>query len=111
MASDFNRAVYDAVKRIPSGRVTNYGFIALMAGRPRAARAVGLALHHNPEPGITPCHRVLFRDGTLSPAFAFGGENVQRRLLEDEGIEFLPDGRVDMARFGWYGDEETEEMP
>ena len=101
MASEYNKMIYEAVKRIPPGKVTNYGFIALIAGRPRAARAVGFALHHNPEPGVIPCHRVVFKDGSLSPGFAFGGPGIQRRLLEDEGVVFLPDGRVDMARCGW----------
>lgn len=104
MASEYNKMIYEAVKRIPPGKVTNYGFIALIAGRPRAARAVGFALHHNPEPGVIPCHRVVFKDGSLSPGFAFGGPGIQRRLLEDEGVVFLPDGRVDMEKCAWYGE-------
>lgn len=67
-------------------------------GSPRASRIVGGALHRNPEPGKTPCHRVVFRDGSLAPGFAFGGPGAQRALLEAEGVTFLPDGRVDMAR-------------
>ena len=61
---------------------------------------MGVALHHNPAPGVGPCHRVVFSDGRLASAFAFGGEGVQRALLEAEGVEFLPDGRVDMAKCG-----------
>jgi methylated-DNA-protein-cysteine methyltransferase-like protein len=97
----FNDAVYEVVRQIPAGRVATYGQVARMVGRPRNARFVGFALHVNPEPGIVPCHRVVFRDGSLAPGFAFGGEDEQRRLLEDENVEFLPDGRVDMRHCQW----------
>lgn len=97
----FNDKVYEVVRQIPEGRVASYGQIARLAGRPRNARFVGFALHANPEPGVIPCHRVVFKDGSLAPGFAFGGEDEQRRLLLAEGIEFLPDGRVDMNHFCW----------
>ena len=97
----FNDAVYEVVQQIPAGRVATYGQIARMVGRPRNARFVGYALHVNPEPGTIPCHRVVFKDGSLAPGFAFGGEDAQRRLLEAERVEFLADGRVDMQRFAW----------
>ena len=97
----FNDAVYEVVRQIPAGRVASYGMVAGMVGRPRNARFVGYALHVNPEPGIIPCHRVVFKDGSLAPGFAFGGEDEQRRLLEAEGVAFLDDGRVDMARHTW----------
>ena len=51
--------------------------------------------------------RVVFRDGSLAPGFAFGGPGAQRALLEAEGVTFLPDGRVDMARHQWTGEDET----
>ena len=97
----FNDAVYEVVRQIPKGRVASYGQVARMVGKPRNARFVGYALHVNPEPVITPCHRVVFKDGSLAPGFAFGGEGEQRRLLQAEGIQFLDDGRVDMQRFQW----------
>ncbi|MDO4797804.1 MAG: MGMT family protein [Coriobacteriales bacterium] len=97
----FNDAVYEVVRQIPAGRVATYGQVARMVGRPRNARFVGYALHVNPEPGIIPCHRVVFRDGSLAPGFAFGGEDQQRRLLEAEGVGFLADGRVDLQHFAW----------
>ena len=75
-----------------------YGGVAALAGNPRMARIVGYALHQNPQPGVIPCHRVVNREGCLAPAFAFGGEEVQRALLENEGVLFLADGRVDLAR-------------
>ena len=96
--------IYDVVKKIPKGKVASYGTVAAMAGNPRWARVVGYALHVNPEPGVIPCHRVVTKNGALSPAFAFGGENMQRILLSEEGIDFLPDGSVDMKRFAWLGD-------
>ena len=104
MQSEFTQEVYNVVMRIPYGRVANYGFIAFLAGKPRAARGVGFALHRNPSPGIVPCHRVVFKDGSLASAFAFGGEGVQRAMLEEEGVIFLPDGRVDMEKCAWFGD-------
>lgn len=96
--------IYDAVKKIPRGKVCTYGQIAAMAGNPRWSRVVGYALHVNPEPGVIPCHRVVTRNGEVSKAFAFGGENMQRLMLSEEGVEFLDDGRVDMSRYFWNGD-------
>ncbi len=97
----FNDSVYEIVRQIPYGCVATYGQVARMVGRPRNARFVGFALHANPEPGIIPCHRVVFKDGSLADGFAFGGPGEQKRLLEAEGVEFLADGRVDMERFQW----------
>ena len=91
--------IYEIVKSIPKGKVATYGQVALMLGNPRASRVVGYALHRNPTPGVIPCHRVVNRDGRLSPAFAFGGENKQRRLLEDEVVGFLSNGNVDMEYY------------
>lgn len=96
--------IYAVVRSIPKGRVASYGQVALLAGNPRWSRVVGYALHVNPEPITIPCHRVVTKDGSLSKAFAFGGENMQRTLLAEEGIEFLPDGRVDLSRFLWNGE-------
>ena len=96
--------IYDMVRQIPRGFVTTYGQIALLIGNPRMSRVVGYALHVNPEPGVIPCHRVVNRSGRLSSAFAFGGDNQQRILLEEEGVAFLEDGRVDMKKHMWYGE-------
>ena len=99
--SFFNRA-HDMVRQIPEGRVASYGQIARMMGEPRKARFVGYAMHASPGvAGGVPCHRVVFKDGSLAPGFAFGGPDAQRKLLEAEGIDFLPDGRVDMERCSW----------
>ncbi len=90
------KAFYEVVKTIPKGRVMSYGAVAAAAGYPRCARQVGYALHSNPHPGEIPCHRVVFRDGSLTTGFAFGGIDVQRGLLEGEGVKFTG-GKVDMA--------------
>ena len=92
--------IYQQVKRIPRGKVASYGLIAGAAGNPRWARVVGYALHVNPRPGEIPCHRVVTKDGSVAPGFAFGGPNVQRELLEAEGVTFLPNGKVDLAAHG-----------
>ena len=90
--------VFGIVKRVPEGRVTTYGTVARALGCPRGARQVGRLLHTNRTPLVVPCHRVVFRDGSLAPAFAFGGDDVQREWLEREGVPFQPDGRVDISR-------------
>lgn len=100
MADTFD-LIYEQVRKIPRGRVSTYGAVAAMAGNPRWPRVVGFALHVNPEPGAIPCHRVVNRFGGLSGAFAFGGVNMQRILLEEEGVTFLPDGRVDLSKHLW----------
>lgn len=97
MKENFFENVYEAVKLIPEGKVTTYGEIAKFLSCPNLARQVGWALHKNPYPGIVPCHRVVFRDGSLSPAFAFGGDDVQKRLLKSEGVTFKGD-IVDMEK-------------
>ena len=102
----FNEHVYQIVARIPRGQVATYGQVAAFAGYPRRARFVGYALHSNPEPDVIPCHRVVFRDGSLAPGFAFGGEERQRELLEQEGVIFVPptDGRPNAGADGWRVD-------
>lgn len=91
--------IYEVVKSIPKGKVATYGQVALLAGNPRWARVVGYTLHVNPEPGIIPCHRVVNHEGRVAPSFAFGGEGVQRQLLESEGIVFESDGRIDLGKY------------
>lgn len=90
--------IYEEVKKIPKGSVATYGLIAAKCGNPRWARVVGYALHVNPDQNSIPCHRVVNREGRLSPAFAFGGENVQKSLLESEGVTFLDNGYVDLEK-------------
>lgn len=93
--------IYAVVKRIPKGRVASYGQVAALAGNPRWSRVVGYALHVNPDPEGIPCFRVVTNEGGLSEAFAFGGINMQRELLERDGVEFDGAGRVIMEKYRW----------
>ncbi|MDD4002596.1 MAG: MGMT family protein [Clostridia bacterium] len=81
--------VYDAVKKIPCGKVSTYGQIARMTGFPKKAREVGWALHANKQFITVPCHRVVDRFGRLAKSFVFGGEEQQKRLLQSEGVEVV----------------------
>ncbi|MBR3588856.1 MAG: MGMT family protein [Clostridia bacterium] len=92
--------IYDVVRQIPCGKVATYGQVALLAGNPRWARVVGYALHVNPDPETIKCHRVVNRNGEVSKAFAFGGENMQITLLEEEGVTVI-NGKVDLKIYQW----------
>ncbi len=96
--------IYAVVQTIPKGRVATYGQVAMKAGNPRWARVVGYALHNNPRPGEIPCHRVVNREGRVAAAFAFGGGETQRALLENEGVVFEPDGHIDLKKYGIFYD-------
>lgn len=93
------KRIYEAVKKIPAGKVATYGQVAAMAGNPKMSRAVGNALHKNPDPENIPCFRVVNSKGELSGVFAFGGENEQKKRLEADGIK-VEDGRVELSRYG-----------
>ncbi len=97
----FNQRVYDIVKQIPKGKVTTYGAVARAIGAPRCSRQVGWALHSNPAFGEIPCHRVLFKDGSLTDGFAFGGREAQKQLLQNDGVEVSENGKVDLNIYGW----------
>ncbi|MDO4188576.1 MAG: methylated-DNA--[protein]-cysteine S-methyltransferase [Lachnospiraceae bacterium] len=92
------KRIYEAVKSIPKGCVATYSQVARMAGNDKMARAVGNALHNNPEPGIIPCHRVVDAKGRLAGAFAFGGADSQEKLLRDEGV-IVVNGQVDLKKY------------
>ena len=93
------KRIYEAVKKIPKGHVATYGRIAEMAGEPKMARAVGNALHKNPDPENIPCFRVVNAKGELSGAFAFGGARTQEKLLLADGVDVV-DGKVDLKKYG-----------
>ena len=93
------KRIYEAVKKIPKGHVATYGRIAVMEGDPKMSRAVGNALHKNPDPEHIPCFRVVNSKGELSGAFAFGGENEQARRLMEDGVEVV-NGKVDLKKYG-----------
>ncbi|MBR2030011.1 MAG: MGMT family protein [Clostridia bacterium] len=100
--------VYKIVKMIPRGKVANYGQIARLAGNGKMARQVGWALHVNPEPGVIPCHRVVMKDGRLTKSFAFGGIDIQKQLLESEGVVVGIDNKVDMTKYKWNTEDSYE---
>lgn len=93
------KRIYEAVKKIPKGHVATYGRIAEMAGEPKMARAVGNALHKNPDPEHIPCFRVVNAKGELSGSFAFGGAGMQEKLLIEDGVEVI-NGKVDLKKYG-----------
>ena len=93
------KRIYEAVKKIPKGKVATYAEVAEVAGNKKMSRAVGNALHKNPDPEHIPCFRVVNSKGELAPAFAFGGEDEQRKRLEEDGVE-VKDGKVDLKKFG-----------
>ena len=95
-----SKRIYEAVKRIPYGCGATYSQSAEAAGDRKMARAVGNALHKNPDPDHIPCYRVVNAKGELSGNFAFGGEGAQAKLLEKEGIEVV-DGRVNLETYQW----------
>ena len=94
----FEDQVYWTVRQIPPGRVASYGQIALLVGRPGAARAVGRAMSRCPYGQAVPCHRVVNSQGRLAPGFP---EQEGRLLAEGVAVR---DGRVEMERFAWHGE-------
>lgn len=100
----FYQQVYELVSQIPSGKVATYGQIAILLGRPHAARAVGYALHLAPDHLKVPWQRVINSQGRISPRSALDMPHepvIQRMLLEAEGVVFDESGRVDLKKYQW----------
>lgn len=97
-ALSIKEKVYEFLKTIPAGQVVTYGQIAEYLGNKNLARVVGNILHNNPDHAHIPCHRVVNSKGMVSKAYAFGGSDAQRRLLEKEGVIFQSNGRIDLNR-------------
>jgi methylated-DNA-protein-cysteine methyltransferase-like protein len=93
--------IFAAVRRIPRGRVSTYGAIALVAGLPRQARLVGYALHRLGGSTTVPWHRVINASGRISLGDANGAATTQRLRLLAEGVAVGLGGRVSLARYGW----------
>ena len=93
------KRIYEAVKKIPKGKVATYAQIAEMAGDQKMARAVGNALHKNPDPDNIPCFRVVNSKGECSGSFAFGGLDEQAKRLREDGIEVV-NNKVDLEKYG-----------
>jgi O-6-methylguanine DNA methyltransferase len=104
--TEFERAVWMKALEIPRGEVRPYGWIAAEIGRPKAVRAVGTALGHNPVPLIVPCHRVVRSDGTIGQ-YSLGGPRNKRTILAEEGAD--PDELESLARAGirYFGSDTT----
>ncbi|MBE7412375.1 MAG: methylated-DNA--[protein]-cysteine S-methyltransferase [Leptospiraceae bacterium] len=98
--SNFYKEVYKVTKKIPKGKISTYGRIAVILGKPRAARAVGYALHVSKDDTI-PWQRVINSKGQIS----FKGDTVryllQKEILSSEGIEFDENNTVDLKKYGW----------
>lgn len=95
----FKEKVLEIVKNIPYGKVTTYGTVATLAGLPRGAQIVGGVLHHAGE--SYPWHRVINRHGFISTKCLDHPKNLQKVLLEQEGIEVSKDLMVNLQKYGW----------
>ena len=93
------RRIYEAVKKIPRGKVATYGQVAEMAGNKKMAHVCSSDLESSPDTEKIPCYRVVNAKGELAGEFAFGGEGAQARLLQADGIA-VADGRVDLKIYG-----------
>ena len=98
--SEFSRRIVEKIQNIPHGKVATYGGIAAAAGNPRGARAVVWMLNAAGDDDNLPWHRVINSRGTISLKPGDGYE-LQRAMLEAEGVEFDDRGVVDLKRFGW----------
>lgn len=99
MTSAFDKVqLYGLLTTIPRGKVVTYGQLAQMLGNKSWARVVGNALHTNPDGEKYPCYKVVNNRGQLSPAYAFGGLDVQRKLLEADGI-VVEGNKVDLKKY------------
>ena len=87
MATEFQKAVWDEIDKIPYGRTKSYKEIAIILGKPRAARAVANACGKNPIPITRPCHRVICSNGEIGGYSAPGGAKMKIKLLKQEGVK------------------------
>jgi methylated-DNA-protein-cysteine methyltransferase-like protein len=99
-AASFFRCAVNLIKKIPAGKVATYGQIAALAGNPRAARQVAWVLHSASDKEKLPWQRVINSQGGISLP-RYGGYELQRALLVQEGIKFNSADRIDLARFQW----------
>ena len=99
MKQIFDRQLlYELLRTVPHGSVVTYGSLARKLGNPHFARAVGNALHQNPDGDRYPCYKVVNARGELSQAYAFGGIEAQKHRLEADGI-LVENGRVELDRY------------
>ena len=98
------QAILEYLLTIPDGKVVTYGQIAEWMGNKGLSRLVGNYLHQNPDPDRYPCYKVVNHQGKLTGRFAFGGINVQKELLEADGVEVSDDYRVNLKKYQWDED-------
>jgi methylated-DNA-protein-cysteine methyltransferase-like protein len=103
--------IYSIVRRIPRGRVATYGQVAALAGLDGHARQVGYALHHLSEKNDVPWHRVVNARGEISPRSTGDSHELQRHLLEAEGVTLSLEGRVDLKACGWKEQPKLQRRP
>ncbi len=103
----FAVAVWLKALEIPRGEVRAYGWIAAEIGRPKAVRAVGTALAHNPVPLVVPCHRVVRSDGSLGQ-YSLGGPDAKRTVLAAEGLDVAEMESVARAGLRYVGSATTQ---
>jgi methylated-DNA-[protein]-cysteine S-methyltransferase len=99
--ASFRERVYALTKQIPKGKVATYGQLAMLAGSPGAARAVGMCMKTNQNAPIVPCHRVVASDGSLTGYSAGNGISTKYELLRKEGVLFSG-GKVDLLKSQWH---------
>lgn len=97
MKLSFKEKVYEFTRKIPQGKVATYGQLACLAGKPKAARAVGGFMRVNPDAPHTPCHRVVAKNGSLTGYSAGKGIPTKKKMLEVEGVCFIGN-KVDMKK-------------
>lgn len=100
MDLSFKDRIYELAKQIPRGKVATYGQLAKLAGKPKAARTVGVIMKHNPFAPVVPCHRVVGSKGDLVGFSAGDGLASKKKLLKEEGVAFIKD-RVDLTLCLW----------
>lgn len=103
----FREAVCRAVDRVPRGQVATYRQIAWMTGYPRRPRQVGMVLRSLPEGTGLPWHRIINSQGQVSRRVKWWGALLQIEKLREEGIQVDDEGRLDLATYGWNGDDEA----
>ena len=99
--NSFSQKVKSLAKQIPKGKVATYGQIAKLAGSPGASRAVGMIMSRNDSPKTMPCHRVVASNGKLT-GYAFGGTLHKRKILLEEGVQFLNETTIDLQTSLWH---------
>ena len=106
----FFQKVYEVVKLIPPGKVTTYGAIAKFLGSPSSSRTVGWAMNASHSDETIPAHRVVNRNGLLTGKHHFGGSNIMKELLENEGVEVKENQVQNFKNYFWNPNIELETL-